>query len=373
MSKTPSFFDKPTQSSLVKMEIVSKYLTAWAKVIIPTAKIFGSNIAYIDLFSGPGRYNDGTKSTPLLVLETAIQDEKLRQMLITVFNDVDRNHADTLKTEIEAIVGVGTLKHKPEVNNEEVGEDIVRIFEQARMIPTLFFIDPWGYKGLSLRLLKSVLKDWGCDCIFFFNYNRINSGIDNKIVHDHMAELFGKERAITLRQRLNKLLPSDRESTIIEELIQSIKEAGGNYVLPFCFKDENEKRTSHYLIFVSKNHIGYHIMKGVLAGQSSNSHQGVPSFEYEPKLPPSQSSMSFHYPLDDLEIMLMDNFAGQSLTMKEIYEKHNVGRPFIEKNYKDALRNLEAAEKIITYPPVSKRRKKDGKVTFGEGVIVTFP
>ena len=31
-----------------------------------------SDIAFINLFSGPGYYNDGNKSVPLLILEKAI-------------------------------------------------------------------------------------------------------------------------------------------------------------------------------------------------------------------------------------------------------------------------------------------------------------
>ena len=69
-----SFFNESTETSLVKAEIVAKYFWAWAKVIIPRAKKRKKNIAYIDLFSGPGRYQDGSKSTPLLILERAIAD-----------------------------------------------------------------------------------------------------------------------------------------------------------------------------------------------------------------------------------------------------------------------------------------------------------
>ncbi|VVB64054.1 Uncharacterised protein [uncultured archaeon] len=58
--------------------------------MVPQVKRRKDNkIAYIDLFAGRGYYEDGTKSTPLLVLEKAIQDPDLREMLITVFNDKD--------------------------------------------------------------------------------------------------------------------------------------------------------------------------------------------------------------------------------------------------------------------------------------------
>src|SRR5688572_20126900 len=68
------FFDETTEQSQAKATIVSKYFWAWANVVIPTARSAGNRIAYIDLFAGPGRYKDGTASTPILVLQQAAAD-----------------------------------------------------------------------------------------------------------------------------------------------------------------------------------------------------------------------------------------------------------------------------------------------------------
>ena len=105
------FFDETSEQSAVKSAIVAKYFWAWAKVIIPTAKQSGGKISYIDLFAGPGRYKDGTKSTPLLVLEKAIADPDLRQMLVSVFTDADPNNTRSLQDAIAALPGVETLKY----------------------------------------------------------------------------------------------------------------------------------------------------------------------------------------------------------------------------------------------------------------------
>ena len=178
-----------------------------------------NRIAYIDLFAGPGRYGDGTKSTPILVLEKAIQHPDMRQRLVTIFNDKNPANANSLQQAIDQLPGIETLKFKPQVNTNEVGEKIVTMFEQMRLVPTLFFVDPWGYKGLSLRLINSVLKDWGCDCIVFFNYNRINMGLTNAAVTEHMNALFGAQRADALRQRLEPMSTSARELLVVETLL----------------------------------------------------------------------------------------------------------------------------------------------------------
>ena len=366
-----SFFNEQTEQSLVKATIVSKYFEVWANVIIATQKRYpvhsSGKISYIDLFAGPGRYADETQSTPIKILKTAIEKPDIRDRLVALFNDKDEKNSRSLEKAINELPGIETLRYKPQVENEEVGEDIVKMFEEKNLIPTLFFVDPWGYKGLSLRLVNSVLKDWGCDCIFFFNYNRINMGLNNPMVKEHMNALFGNERADALRSKLSALSPSERELKIVEELCQSIKSYGSRYVLPFSFKDARGRRTSHHLIFVSKNSLGYEIMKDIMARESSSQTQGVPSFEYNPAdfLPKQSLLFQLSRPLEDLKEMLVEEFAGQTLSMLEIYKQHNIDTPYVKKNYKDVLCELEKEGKI-TAP-------KHKKNTFGDSVRATFP
>ncbi|MBN8624687.1 MAG: three-Cys-motif partner protein TcmP [Planctomycetes bacterium] len=368
------FFDEAKEQSEVKSAIVRKYFKAWATAIKSTVNKYGSKkIAYLDLFAGPGRYKDGTTSTPLLVLKEAIDDPDLRQMLVTIFNDKNEDNSKSLQAAIESLPGIETLKYKPQVDNEEVGSEIVKEFEGMSFVPTLFFVDPWGYKGLSLKLINSVLKDWACECIFFFNYTRINMGLANPIVREHMNALFGEERADELRPKLETLNAAQRELAIVEAICEALIEMGGKYVLPFRFKRPDGSRTSHHLIFVSKHPLGYKIMKGVMARESSSDDQGVPSFEYNPSYKNEGLLFDFARPLDELKEMLLETFAGKTLTMGEIYEEHNYGHRFIDANYKDVLRGMEEEELISCNPPAAKRQMRNGVRTFADRVEVTFP
>lgn len=362
-----SFFDESREQSLVKAEIVAKYFWAWAKVIIPQAKKRGTEIAYVDLFSGPGRYKDGSKSTPLLILERAINDPDVQNMLVTVFNDKDSNNTQSLQEAIDSLPDIGTLKNKPVILNSEVGEELVQQVEQIRSVPTLFFIDPWGYKGLSIRLIGSLIMSWGCDCIFFFNYNRINMGLNNLAVEEHMNSLFGEKRANKLREELELKDSDERELAIVEAICQALQEIGGKYPLPFRFKNADGNRTSHHLIFVSKHVRGYSIMKEIMAKESSNSKQRVASFEYNLASPKYPLLHELYRPLDQLGDMLLDEFAGQRISMVEVYNRHNIGKPYIKKNYKEVLLQLENLGKISVEP--SKRRKN----TLADTVIISFP
>jgi len=102
-----------------------------------------------------------------------------------------------------------------------------------------------------------------------------------------------------------------------------------------------------------------------MAKESTSSEQGVPSFEYNPA--DKRQPLLFELArLDDLGDMLLTEFSGQTLTMQQIFERHNVGRRFIRKNYKDVLLALERAGKIKTDPANRKRG-------FADHVSVTFP
>src|SRR2546428_1446359 len=197
-------------------------------------------------------------------------------------------------------------------------------------------------------------------------------GLFNHLVKSHMDTLFGMERADELRKRLESLNPKDKELTIVEELVEALKEMGGKYVLPFGFRNDTGSRTTHHLIFVSKNAIGYKIMKEIMANESSKNEQGVASFEYSPADARQPLLFSMSRPLDDLEQMLLTKFAGRTLAFEQAYQEHNVGTPYIEKNYKDVLRKLEAKGQVTTNIPAAKRKKFKGEVTVNN-VLFTFP
>lgn len=370
---TGSFFDEQTQQSQIKAAIVADYFWAWASVIIGVQQRYpqhAQKIAYIDLFAGPGRYQDGASSTPLMIMERAVVDPKIRDRLVAVFNDKDEANTTSLKSEMNKISGIEGLKFKPEISTGEVGEKLIKEFQRAKLIPTFLFVDPFGYKGLSLQLVQSVLKDWGCDCVFFFNYNRISMGLGNEAVEEHMDALFGKERANKLRGRftMTQVKPHEREAFIVEEMKAALEEMGGEYVLPFRFRNLEGSRTTHHLFFVSKHFRGYEIMRDVMY-KHSHKEGTVAKFEYNPADARWPSLFELVRPLGDLEDMLLEDCAGMTTKLKRLFESHSKGKGYVIKNYREVLCRMEREGKIRMEPPFDKRRAG----TIGERVVITFP
>jgi len=356
------FFEECREQSQIKAEIVSEYFPAWAKIILSQRSV--RKIGYIDLFAGPGRYDDGTPSTPLLVLEQAIAIDSIRRSVSSVFCDMRQQHVEKLGQEIANLPNVATLTYAPEILPVEVGQNVVSTLNERRLIPSLVFLDPCGYKGLSLDLINAVLKHWACECIVFFNYNRINAGIANECVEEHIDRLFGQKRADALRLELIGKTPSERERIILNRFIEALTAGYAHYVQTFRFRNKTGTRTSHYLIFVTKHLLGYKVMKDIMGARSSTAPQGVHSFEFNPAA--VGQLQFFDTPLDELKDMLLIEFAGQSLTVEEIVQKHYVGRRYLWKNYKQALLDLLSAGQIS----VDNQKRKN---SMADHVVVHFP
>lgn len=372
---TQSFFNTPREQSSVKATIVSKYFVTWASIIIEILKRNEQNrgykkkqIAYIDLFSGPGKYNDGKPSTPVLVLKKALKSPEICDRILITFNDGDSNYAESLRQVINSFEGIERFRFRPKVFNKVIRRQ-AELLKDLPQVPTLLFVDAFGYKEISIELIDSVLRKWGSGCIFFFNYNRINMAVDNPRV-TALDALFGPDRADKLHQELGKINPEERELTIIEEFSTALKESSSDgssrYVLPFRFRNAAGSRTSHHLIHVSRHFLGYDKMKEIMAKESSNRDQSVPSFEYNPATERQRLLFSLSRTLGELGDILLQDFAGQSLTMSEIYKRHSVDMPFIKGNYKDILWQLFDAGRIN----VSRSPRRN---TFADNIVVTFP
>ncbi len=370
------FFQEQREQSRIKSRIVSKYFSAWSKIILSQQQKnpwSPQTMAYIDLFAGPGEYDDESKSTPVLIMEEILTNKELTKRVVTIFNDKDKANIFKLKDVIKQIDGIDNLEYPPKYYNKEIGNEIQQLFMGQYSIPTLFFVDPWGYKGLSLNLISSIISNWGCDCIFFFNYNRINMGIDNGAVRSHMISLFGDEQFDIVRQECRNKTPEEREIIIVDALCDALRNNNCQYVLPFRFTNENGTRTSHHLIFISKSFRGYDVMKDIMSKESSEIKDGVSTFAYNPRDSKyRQGSLldMLSRPLEDLESMLLQKYHGKTIVFTKLYEEHSVDKPFCKKNYKEVLKKMLAegkisAENINGNPPREGTFPDDMQVKFG--------
>jgi len=352
------FYDSASPESLAKMTMVQKYFAAWASIMALKC----DRIAYFDLFAGRGRYRDGTPSTPLRVLEMAIQDHQLASRLVTVFNDKSSDHCKTLQENVSSLAGIEILQHQPQFMNTTVGTELVQLVREMGRMPSLYFLDPWGWKGLSLTLFASALAGFGCECILFFNYNQINRFLTAPDPPECLVDLFGEERFNNLKGKVGQLSSSQREQIVIGAMEEALRDGGARFCLSFRFLNATGTRTSHYIIHACKHPLGHLKMKEVMWQQSTRDIEGIARFEYAPM---DDGQLTLDRPLDDLKEDLLRNFCGRILTMTEVCQQHHPNTPYIPRNYKRALSELEDEGRI--------QCDAHRKGTFADHIRVAFP
>lgn len=371
------FFEEPEVQSMIKSALVVKYFDAWSKVMLGTTHR-DKRIAYVDLFCGPGEYDDGTPSTPMRLLEIAAHDNDLATNLIMIFNDKDPHHTAKLEALIGKYPMLEAFATRPEVVTLQVEGSHFDQLAHIAGIPALYFIDPYGYKGLSLHLIGQAIRGWGCDCILFFNYNRINAAVSNPVVEPLMVDLFGERRFRELQAELAVPMTSEkRQNTIVSKFAQALGDVSGAFVLPFEFESTARDRTSHYLFLVTKHFRGYSIMKDIMYGQSTDEGEVrrflfVPSRTSQLGMFSSLFDPDNPYSISVLKKSLQSELTGRVLRVGDIYPNYSVGTPYVEKNFKTALLEMEQEGTVTVDIPADRRRRYRGRVTLGDDRVVTF-
>jgi three-Cys-motif partner protein len=327
-------------------------------------------VGYADLFAGPGRYLNGEKSIPVLIAERVLHDERLGNSVRLWFNEGNPDYAEQLRQNILSLPGINSLKHKPVFTERIVDKSLAK---HRFSIPTLVFADPCGYKGLSLRLIAGALRGFGNDCLFFFNYRRVNMKLSYPVMDESINEFFEPDRARALRREIQILRPRAREERVLNEIRTAIREAGGIPVV-FAFRSREGGGTSHHLVFASKHNKGATIMKRIMNDCSSDVIEGIGSWDFDPR-DTGITALPLFSRLDEVCDRLLEVFAGSTVTFKRLLEEEAPETQYTDSTYRDAILRLEAEYRIEVTPQAPYRRMQAGstKRTLPEDTRLTFP
>ncbi len=325
-----NFFKKQTDSSRVKASIVSEYFPQYCRII--GRKHEPVMFRYIDLFSGPGIYEDGNVSTPILLARNIAQDPCLKEKVQFVFNDL--NYRDELKANFEAEFPNGTFPKKVYYTDKEVGvyEGIYRYLEKSTMEkdgrgkcwnekPSLLFFDPFGYSGMRTETLAEFLKNWGNEIFLFINTKRINPALENDKFED-LIRLWFPSRYDSLKVEVRKLrsVPERLEyilTSLREEFVELLK-SRYVYCCAFRFQEEDSRTTSHYILHITKGQKGYELAKTVYnkyANEDLVLHNGSNTYTFDPKKCANDATLfgDTHEAVEALKDLLCEEFKGKTM------------------------------------------------------------
>lgn len=362
MSQHDSFFEEQREQSHLKTEIVVCYLEAWCSIVWPQLKAHGhKSIKYVDLFSGPGIYDDGRPSTPLEVMNLLEREEWLQDTLETTFFEEKTSHYERLKEVIYGHPVFTKLRFKPNIKNQAIRQTEIQSVLDIADTGTFTLIDPFGYKDVSLELLDVVSRDRCCECLFFLSV----SGIERNVVDIQKRGQFenllgpsGYRKVTEIANRPHSSLEFMRG--LIEALRGELTRLKKVYVLSFCFEYPDRKKPSHCLVFVSKHPKGFEVMRDIMIKRSIKDSDDFPLYMFSPirRIENTQQEMFTGGMLLALAEELLSVYRGQLRSAQWVlHDQTLMGCPYRDKLVRKALTHLWNAGKIGVEKPIAANKR----------------
>lgn len=353
----------------VKHVIFSKYLTGWSKILgaYHTLNIF-------DCFAGRGRYKDGSEGSPLKIINILSNLKKYSgkpKNANLIFIEKNKNNYDNLCNEIKA-VEIGDTSSSW-LNIKLYKGEFRSIIDQSlaelnyNISPAFLFIDPFGFGGIPLKLIKKILSYPKTEAFITVMTRDLNRFLESPHHRASIEELFYCEDvANKISQAPYSTLKKDQALLrFYREQLHDI--ANVRYTFPFQVKDDKSLQTIYYLVHCTNHPKGCELMKAIMY------KAGTPGrFGY---LGPAdgQLSLEIYFSVDKLADFLKKRFEGEILSFKEIRHKTLMETSFITKHYRAAIKKLEQEKKIVISGKGPRGGIKDtSRIDFRQRGILTF-
>ncbi|HBW38310.1 three-Cys-motif partner protein TcmP [Desulfosporosinus sp. BICA1-9] len=282
MSTTDNFFGQQKDKSRIKTLIVTDFFKAYFSIINNSVGQNAREIIYIDLFCGPGKFDDGEPSTPLALLDMVnnFKSDDIRNKLRIVFNDENSEYIEKLKSLVSDHDVRSKLNYDPVITNKKAGKVDIEVHLNKK-VPIFSFIDPWGYKDVSAEQTWALVENIGSDCVLFFNSNRFLMDMPKESRLCYFEPIFGDqlpevEKVVDNRQMNQK----QKTQKIVELFSKNLCNVMGKsdysgyklFVLPFSFEADDKEKISHHIVFITKNHKAIIEMKKVMLKHSNTNN-----------------------------------------------------------------------------------------------------
>jgi three-Cys-motif partner protein len=196
-----------------------------------------------------------------------VEKHNLVDKISCIFNEKENEFFIQLKANLESHSVFEKIKFKPHIFNLDANNvPIDNIIHKH--CPIFSFIDPFGYKNVSVNQVWKLVQNAGSDCILFFNANRIYMDLNKPTSAEDMVALFGNKLS-SVKDKIESLKSnSSKMKFLLGNFAQNLIEKAGYYslyILPFQFEFSDRSRLSHYLLLITKNFRAITIMKDIMS------------------------------------------------------------------------------------------------------------
>lgn len=358
----------------VKHRLLRKYLVPWTRILSSQ----NPRIHYFDGFAGRGAYEEGEPGSPLLAMDVADRHSDLYDEFLCTFvekNESNFNDLATTVDEKEEFCSDKIKVHKHQNAFADVSREIIDgIDDGNEIIPSFFFIDPFGYKAVPFEMISEIinLRSTGVEVFLTFMVRDIRRFLSSNGHEDSITSILGTDEWKDLREDQGV---DNLEEEILKIYEKRLKEvAGAKYVWPFEMKLPEKRETVYYLVHVTNHFKGFKTMKDVMFNEGAEdqfAYLGPDHYAYD-----SEQQTLFDMTggederVNDLKEYLDKELHGERMTFLEVMERTYQNTDLITKHYRKAIKKLadENRAQIFNHP----EEKKGTHTGLGEDDKVEF-
>ena len=230
-----------------KHEILRRYLGAWFPIL--TVGGFHKRVIFLDGFAGPGRYSGGEPGSPVIALDSLINNKAFPKLggteFVMIFVEQDPARFASLEAEIASFWhdnGGQPDNIRVITENGTFDDTATGILDSLdkrgrTLAPTFAFVDPFGWKGVPLATISRLLANDRTEVFFNFMYDSLNRWVTHPDdpIHVHLTDLFGCE----LYRDVDGLTPAERRKFLHDLYRAQLEAAGCEFVRHFeMFNDK---------------------------------------------------------------------------------------------------------------------------------------
>ncbi len=352
---------KYSEHTKVKHTVFSKYFKTWSSIL-------GTyhNLYVFDCFAGRGRYVDGSEGSPLKILKILINLKKTQgkpENAYCHFIEKNKNNHDNLCDEItnfidqhESLDWLEIKTYCDEFSN--ILDDIIRDYDN-NISPAFFFIDPFGFGGIPLDLIKRILAYPKTEVFITFMTRDVNRFLKSPPHTSSIQELFGCE---DVQEKLTQepYFGLAREQAILKLYRNQLHEkAGVKYTFTFQVKADKNLQTVYYLIHCTNHPKGCELMKAIMYKSGTEGRFGY----FGPA--EGQLLLENFFEVEKLRNFLFKKYKNKAISFKDLIYENLMETTFVRKHYREAILQLEQENQIII-------RSKGLKQGIKEETVIVF-
>jgi three-Cys-motif partner protein len=343
-----------------KHQILEEYLKAW----FPILSRWQGRVLYLDGFAGPGIYSGGEEGSPIIALRTALTHTQASRFREIVFLFIERNQerADTLRRIIREKFANLPKNLVYEVQSAEFATTLEKGLDDlekqgAKLAPTFAFLDPFGFSGFPLRVVKRLLGYEKSETLITFMVGFVKRFASEQ--PDALNELLGTDEWMRIPD-LTDSAQRERQWIVLYE--NQLRAAGAKYVRSFQMIGERNQ-TIYYLVYATKHPKGMTVMKNAMWKVDRRG-----TYRFSDITDPGQRYI-IDYSQKDMWIpaaakMVHVRFRGQTISCEEVDNFVTIETQY--RFLKKILQHLEASGRISN---VTGRKKAK---SFPDGCQITF-